>query len=175
MKLKTAMAFGVSVLACGYALAVAPPLTTSKTITIDAPAAKVWNAVKDFNGLATWHPALASDEIVEGKNNSVGAVRLLTLKGGGTIKEKLLAFNPAGRSFKYAIVESVLPVSDYTSTLVVKPAGKDKSTVVWSGHFKRKDVRDNPDDKSNDKAAVDAISGVYQSGLDNLKKMVEAQ
>ena len=30
-------------------------------------------------------------------------------------------------------------------------------------------------DNENDKTAVDAVSGVYQGGLDNLKKMVEAQ
>jgi mxaD protein len=162
-------------LACGYTWAAAPPLTTSKTITIDAPASKVWRAAKDFNGLNTWHPAVATDEIVEGKNNSVGAVRLLTLKGGGTIKEKLLRFDPAGRSFKYAILEGVLPVSDYTSTFVVKSVGKDKSTVTWTGHFKRKNVGDNPADNENDKSAVDTMGGVYQGGLDNLKKIVEAQ
>src|ERR1700684_647821 len=144
MKIKSAFLFGISVLACGYALAAAPPLRVVKTISIDAPASKVWKLVQDFNSLNTWHPAVATDEIVEGTNNSVGAVRLLTLKGGGTIKEKLLAFDPAGRSFKYAIVESVLPVSDYTSTLVVKSAGKGKSTVTWSGRFKRKNVADNP-------------------------------
>jgi len=162
-------------LACGYTWAAAPPLTTSKTITIDAPAAKVWRAAKDFNGLNAWHPAVATDEIVEGKNNTVGAVRLLTLKGGGTIKEKLLRFDPAGRSFKYAILEGVLPVSDYTSTFVVKSVGKDKSTVTWTGHFKRKNVGDNPAENENDKTARDTIGGVYQAGLDNLKKIVEAQ
>jgi mxaD protein len=162
-------------LACGYTWAAAPPLTTSKTITIDASAAKVWNAAKDFNGLNTWHPAVAKDEIVEGKNNTVGAVRLLTLKGGGTIKEKLLRFDPAGRSFKYDIIEGVLPVSDYTSTFVVKSVGKNKSSVTWTGHFKRKNVGDNPADNENDKTAVDTISGVYQSGLENLKKIVEAK
>jgi hypothetical protein len=31
----------------------------------------------------------------------VGAVRLLTLKDGGTVKEKLLAFTPAARTFRY--------------------------------------------------------------------------
>ncbi len=112
-------------LACGTAWAAAPPLTASKTVTIDASATKVWNTVKDFNGLNTWHPAVATDEIVDGKNNTVGAVRLLTLKGGGTIKEKLLAFDPAGRSFKYAIVEGVLPVSGYTSTLSRQIRGQE--------------------------------------------------
>jgi len=175
MKIKSAIVVGLSVLACGYAWAAAPRLTTSKTITIDAPVSKVWHAAKDFNGLNTWHPAIATDEIVEGKNNTVGAVRLLTLKGGGTIKEKLLAFDPAGRSYKYAIVEGVIPVSDYTSTFVVKSAGKNKSVVTWTGHFKRKNVGDNPADNENDKTAVDTISGVYQGGLDNLKKIAEAK
>jgi mxaD protein len=175
MKIKSAALLGISILACGSALAAAPVLHVSKTITIDASASKVWNASKDFNGLATWHPALASDEIVEGTNNTVGAVRLLTLKGGGTIKEKLLAFSGPNRTFKYAIVEAVIPVSDYTSTFVVKSLGKGKSSVTWSGRFKRKDVSDNPSDKENDKAAIDTVTGVYQSGLDNLKKNVEAK
>jgi mxaD protein len=175
MKINTAIVTGLVVLASGYAWAAAPRLTTSKTVTIDAPASKVWNTVKDFNGLNTWHPAVATDELVEGKNNTVGVVRVLTLKGGGTIKEKLLAFDPKSRSFKYAIVESVLPVSDYTATLVVKPAGKNKSAVTWTGHFKRKNVGDNPPDSENDKAAVDTINGVYKGGLDNLKKIAEAK
>jgi mxaD protein len=174
MKINAILAVA-SVLACSYAMAAAPVLHTTKTATFDASASKVWDAAKDFNGLAKWHPALASDEIVEGTNNKVGAVRVLTLKGGGTIKEKLLAFNAASHSFKYAIIESVLPVSDYTSTLTVKSLGKGKSSVTWSGRFKRKNVGDNPGDKENDKAATDTIEGVYQSGLDNLKKIVEAK
>jgi mxaD protein len=175
MKMKSAMLIGMSVFASGYALAAAPWLHASNTVTIDAPASKVWSTAKDFNGLNTWHPALASDEIVEGSNNKVGAVRVLTLKGGGTIKEKLLAFDDKGRTFKYAIVEGVLPVSHYTSTFVVKSAGKGKSTVSWSGHFKRKNTGDSPADGENDKTAVDATNGVYSSGLANLKKMVEAK
>ena len=175
MKINPAIAAGLCLLACGFAQAAAPRLTVSKTITIDAPAAKVWHAAKDFNGLNTWHPAVAADEIVEGKNNTVGAVRLLTLKGGGTIKEKLLAFDAAGRSFKYAILEGVLPVSDYTSTIAVKSAGKNQSSVTWTGHFKRKNVGDNPADNENDKTARDTMGGVYQAGLDNLKKIVEAK
>jgi mxaD protein len=175
MKIDTAIVVGLSMLACGYTWAAAPPLTASKTITIAASAAMVWHAAKDFNGVNTWHPAVATDEIVEGKNNTVGAVRLLTLKGGGTIKEKLLRFDAAGRSFKYAIIEGVLPVSHYTSTFAVKSVGKDKSSVTWTGHFKRKNVADNPADNENDKTAVDTMSGVYQSGLENLKKIVEAK
>ncbi len=133
MKIKCAFLLGISVLASGYALAAAPPLRVVKTIHIDASAGKVWKLVQDFNGLNTWHPAVAADEILEGTNNTVGAVRLLTLKGGGTIREKLLAFNPTARAYKYAILEGVLPVSSYTSTMVVSSTGKGKSLSPGPG------------------------------------------
>jgi mxaD protein len=178
MKIKTAILFSIATLACGYGWADtggAPPLQVSKTVSINASVDKVWSTVKDFNALNSWHPAVEKDEIVEGKNNTAGAVRLLTLKGGGTIKEKLLTFNPTKHSFSYAIVEGVLPVSSYQSTFTVKSGGDNQSSVTWSGHFKRKNLGDNPADNENDKAAKDTITGVYQSGLDNLKKMLEAK
>jgi mxaD protein len=175
MKINIAIILGLSALASGYAGAAAPVLHVTKTVVIEASAYKVWHTAKDFNALNTWHPALASDEIVEGTNNTVGAVRLLTLKGGGTIKEKLLAYDASGHSFKYAILEGVVPLSDYTSTFVVKSLGKGKSEVIWSGRFKRKDTSDHPSDKENDKAAIDTANAIYQGGLDSLKKIVEAK
>jgi mxaD protein len=175
MKRLTAIAGGLLIAASSLCFAAAPVLSVTKSATINAPVEKVWDAIKDFNGLNTWHPAVDTDKIVEGTNNQVGAVRLLTLKGGGTIKEKLLQFNPATHSFKYAILEGVLPVSSYTSTVVVKAAGEGKSEVTWSGQFKRKNVADNPADNENDKTATDTIGGVYQGGLDNVKKQLEAK
>lgn len=175
MKINSAIIFGLSALASSYAWAAAPVLHVTKKVVIEASAYKVWHTAKDFNALNTWHPALASDEIVEGTNNTVGAVRLLTLKGGGTIKEKLLAYDASGHSFKYAILEGVVPLSDYTSTFVVKSLGKGKSEVIWSGRFKRKDTSDHPSDKENDKAAIDTANAIYQGGLDSLKKIVEAK
>ena len=163
-----------AVLAAGVSVAygAAPVLSVTKSATVNAPVAKVWDAVKNFDGLNTWHPAVATDQIVEGTNNKVGAVRLLTLKDGGTIKEKLLGYDPAAHSFKYAILEGVLPVSDYTSTVDVKAGAGGKSIVTWSGHFKRKNVGDHPAANEDDKTATDTMSAVYQAGLDNLSKML---
>ena len=50
----------------------------------------------------------------------------------------------------------------------------DGSTLVrWSSTFKRKNPSDNPPDAENDAAGVKLITGIYQSGLANLKKMLE--
>ena len=174
-KMMTAMAFTMSLLASSVSAAAALELHVKKTVTIAAPADKVWDASKNFNGLNTWHPALASDELQSGTNNTVGAVRLLTLKGGGTIKEKLLQFDEKGHRYRYAILESVLPVSHYSATFVVTSLGANKTLVTWSAKFKRKNLSDTPPDNENDKTATDTIEGVFKAGLDNLKKIVEAK
>ena len=144
----------------------AKALSAHEEVTINAPAAKVWSKVSNFNDLGAWHPAIKSTEIVSGMNNKVGAVRLLTLQDGGTIKEKLLAYKAKSKTFQYAILEGVLPVSDYVSSLTVKADGKDKSVVVWDGSFKHKDG-------SDDATAVKTMTSVYRGGLDNLKKISE--
>jgi len=175
MKSINVLVYFTLMIVSGMAFADAPMLKVSKSVSIDASAAKVWSQVKDFSGLNTWHPAVESDKIVEGSDNQVGAVRLLTLKGGGTIKEKLLAIDDHRHMFKYTILEGVLPVSNYTSKLKVTAVSKSKCTVTWSGSFQRKDTGPKPADDANDKTATDTISGVYQGGLDNLKKIVEAK
>lgn len=163
------------VAASGLAFAAAPVLKVDKSVEIDRPAADVWKTVRNFDRLDAWHPAVASDRIVEGRNNEVGAVRLLTLGDGGTIREKLLRFDDKRHSFEYEILEGVLPVSHYRSTIVVKEAGKNKSTVTWSGTFQRKDTGEHPGEKENDETAKTTMSAVYQGGLDNLKKKLEAK
>ena len=152
-----------------------PPkmLRVAQTIVIHAPVEAVWAASKDFDGLAKWHPALEKDEIVKGKNNVPGAVRSLSLKGGGTIQERLVAFSDAMHSFKYMILESPLPVASYVSTFTVNAGKGDTTSIHWVGTFKRKNSADNPPADQTDEAAKKTIAGIYSSGLASLKKQVE--
>lgn len=156
------------------ALAAASVLTVEKSVIVHASPDAVWERIKDFNGLGSWHPAVAKDELVAGRNNEPGAERLLTLGDGGTIKERLLDFDARHHRYKYEILEGVLPVSHYTSTLGVKAAGKNRSKVTWSGTFKRKDTGPHPAATADDATATRTMAGVYQAGLDHLKKTLEA-
>jgi mxaD protein len=149
-------------------------LKVVETVEVNAPVSKVWATVKDFDSLDKWHPGFTKDEIVKGSNNKVGAVRSLTVKGGPTFTEQLLAFSTKSHSYKYKITdESALPIHDYKSTLTVK-AGKDGGSVVtWTAWFKRKNTADTPPEAESDAGVVKFISGVYRGGLDNVKKMLE--
>ncbi len=166
----------VSLTACvtggGVSVSSAPSLHTEEKVMINASADKVWAKINNFGDLGAWHPAVAKTEIIEGTNNQVGAVRLLTLQDGGKITEKLTAYDAAAYTYSYTIIEGVLPVSGYASTIQVIPSGSG-SEVVWAGNFKRKDRSANPTKGQDDEAATTTISAVYRGGLDNLKKITE--
>ena len=167
-------------LALGLAAAQAHGPTRQKmveTVEIDKPVDKVWAIVKDFDGLAKWHPAAASSKADKG--NEVGSVRTVVLKAPGNpeIVEKLLSYDGDGHSYHYEIEKvdvKVLPVQNYTSWLKVEDNGHGGSTVEWKGAFYRADQRNDPVPELNDDAANAAVKGVYRGGLDNLKKIAEA-
>jgi mxaD protein len=152
-----------------------PPQTlhVTETVEIKAPPEKVWATVKDFDGMTKWHPGFASDELVSGGNGKVGAMRKLTIKDGPVITERLLAYDETKHSFRYAITESPLPITDYVSTISVQAGSAGMTKVTWSGKFKRKNTSDTPPEAESDAGVTKLIKGVYRGGLDNLKKMLE--
>jgi uncharacterized protein YndB with AHSA1/START domain len=101
---------------------------------IDAPAAEVWDYIRDFNGLATWHGGLvATSEIEEGKaGDQVGAVRSFTLSDGTHLRERLLSHSDAQRAYSYNFEKTPFDVDNYHATLKVTPVTDgDKSFVEW--------------------------------------------
>ena len=122
-----------------------------------APAAKAWATVgSDFCGIASWHPAV---EYCELSQKDGVTQRTLTLKGGGTILEQLVEQDDKTMSQTYVILEGVLPVANYKSTLKVVPKGEG-STYDWVGTFDAKGAKD--------AEAVKTITGVYTDGVDAL-------
>ncbi len=161
----------------------APRLKVEESITINAEPAKVWAVIKDFGGLATWLPPVESSEAT---GNDKGATRKLTLVGGGTIDEVLKKTDDAKMTIMYAITGMsnagevddnghphevpVVPVSKYKAWISVT-AVDGGSEVKWWGKFFRAyhGKSDHPPAELGDKAAKDAITGIYKSGLENLK------
>ncbi len=144
-----------------------------ESITIDAPAVKVWAKIKNFDALKDWHPAVELSP--SDKGNAVGAVRTLKLKGGGALVESLEAHDDAAMKYTYRAKDGgALPVTNYMSTIAVTEQG-GKAKVEWRGAFYRGYPNNDPPPDQNDEAAVKAVTGVYQSGLANLKKVVEGK
>lgn len=148
------------------------PQKVEKTVVIKAAPAKVWAVVKDFGNMHAWHPAIASTKL---EKKGEETFRTLTLKDGGTIYEKLRTADDADMKLKYEIVDGVAPVADYNSFMQVTAGpGAGESTVTWVGRFYRTYKLNPPIPAGqDDETAVKFVTGVYDSGLANLKKVVE--
>lgn len=142
---------------------------TVKT-TVAASPDEVWAAIGDFQDMS-WHPAVHS---TTGENgNGVDATRVLTLgeAGGPTIAEVLYKYSAEKRSYSYRITEvdvKVLPVTNYSSHLTVKPSGSG-AEIEWRGAFYRGYPNNDPPPELNDEAAKKAVIGVYEAGMAALR------
>lgn len=149
-----------TLLAAAAASVVAGPVLAaevSKQLDVAVAPDKAWAAVGEFCGIGDWHPAVEKCELSsQGKDK----LRTLTLKGGGTIVEKLVKWEGRKHSYTYAIVSSPLPVSDYVSTVSVVPHG-DGSRLVWKGKFKP---------VGDEAKAKEVVSGIYTDGLAGIAK-----
>jgi hypothetical protein len=132
---------------------------------IDAPAGRVWERVRDFNGLPRWHPRIAESHIENGEpSDRVSCIRNFRLQNGDQIREQLLALSDYDMFCTYAILESPMPLESYVATLRLTPVTEgDRCFVEWSAEF---DCT-----PENEPDLVDGIgSNVFQAGFDALKR-----
>jgi mxaD protein len=162
------------VLASDVALADHDLLSATETVYINARPKIVWHRMRDFNGLPQWHPAVAKSRIVNGDNNKPGAVRELAIKDGPIIYDELISLDDERMYYIYKLVDSPLPVTEYQSTLLVKPKGHG-SEVIWTVTFRRKNPVANPPADQSDAAGIQLLEGVYRTGIDNLKILFDAR
>jgi hypothetical protein len=128
------------------------------TLTLHAPAQKVWDLIGGFDALPRWLPPVAKSEA---RKDGSATHRHLSLHGGAVIVERLERHDDPARRYSYTIVSGPLPVAGYRSELSVAEEGPERCSVHWSSQF---DVKG-----ASEADAVAAIRGVYQAGFDSLK------
>jgi uncharacterized protein YndB with AHSA1/START domain len=134
---------------------------------IDAPAAKVWEKVRDFNALPRWHPRIRESRIENGEpSDKVGCVRDFRLQNGDRLREKLLGLSDYDMFCTYSILESPMPLTDYMATLRLTPISDGNRTFIeWTAEF-----------DCTAEAAAELVEGignnVFQAGFDALKRQM---
>ena len=132
---------------------------------INAPAARVWERVRDFNGMPRWHPAIRESRIENGEpSDKVGCVRDFYLQNGDRLREKLLGLSDYDMFCTYSILESPMPLENYIATLRLTPiTDGDRTFAEWTAEF-----------DCAPEAADDLVSGiggnVFQGGFESLKR-----
>ncbi|WP_095131701.1 SRPBCC family protein [Pseudomonas sp. Irchel s3h14] len=129
--------------------------TTTAFIDIPATADQVWQLIGGFNSLPDWLPFIPKSELSEG-----GRVRSLQTADGAVVVERLEAFDNAGKTYSYSILQAPFPATDYLATISVEAQGQG-TRVTWSGRFAPVGV--------SDKEVEELFAGIYQGGLEALR------
>lgn len=134
-------------------------LSVRMQLEIKAPPSEVWEVIGGFNNLPDWLP-LVEKSSLENK----GKVRRLKLAGGGESLEQLEEHQEKERFYRFSMIRTTLPISNYVSTLRVNAQGGGRHSIVdWSSHFNALGV--SPEE------AVRIIESSYQAGFDQLQKI----
>jgi hypothetical protein len=150
----------ITILGASATPAVADSL--SRSVDVNGTPSQVWSKIGPFSAIKDWHPAIGSCT-EDGKSPPTRT--LVTKDGKATFVETQLARSDKRHFYTYTFVSSPLPVKEYAATIRVTAKGNDLSTVTWSGEYKPA--------PGAEIAAKDALSGIYESGLNSIKAMFE--
>jgi hypothetical protein len=145
-------------------------LKVTETVVLDATPETVWAAIGNFHDLG-WDPAIAKAEGDGG--NTVDSFRTATLSNGGTITEQLVIYDATKMTYSTFLPHNdpaVLPVTNFSTILTVRPAPSGGTEVVWRAAGFRGYPNDNPPPSLNDEVAVKAMHEYLRAGLDALRR-----
>jgi hypothetical protein len=134
----------------------------TRSVDVDGTPQEVWSAIGPFCAIRDWHPAIGSCT-EDGKTPPTRT--LVTKDGTATFVELQIAASPKRHRYSYTFVSSPLPVRNYRSTLMVTAGSNRHSVVTWSGEY--------TPEPGKDEDAVEALSGIYDSGLQAIKTRFE--
>lgn len=134
---------------------------------IDAPTARVWERIRDFNALPRWVPAVRDSRIENGEpSDRIGCVRDFHLQNGDHLREKLLGLSDYDFFCTYSILESPMPLTDYVATIRLTPVTDgDRTFAEWTAEFDCAEAE-----------AEGLVTGigqnVFQAGFNSLKRQM---
>ncbi len=139
-----------------------------RSTVIDAPIARVWAVLRDFNSHDQWHTVVEHSRIEGGeRSDQVGCVRSFTLKDGNRIREQLLTLDDREHKSTYCIVDATVPLQRYVASVTLKPVTDGNRTFWhWESSFAtppgmERELRDM------------VTQGVYEAGFANLRRYLD--
>jgi|SRR5690606_25446030 len=146
------------------ALAEPEYVTIAMEIDVAKPAEEVWAAVGGYCDIGEW---LNVDCEITSGDGGMGTVRALA---GGRITEILVAQTDLAYGYTQPAVEGQF-YNLYHGFMEAKPVSADTSKIVYTLVY---DISDKPDQAAKD-ADIERRRGMFQTALENMKRIAEAQ
>jgi carbon monoxide dehydrogenase subunit G len=125
----------------------------AESITIDQDPDAVWEVVGHLD-ISKWLPFIA-------EARTEGDARYCVAANGADLVERIVSHDPVARRYQYTIESSPMPIEDILATISVEAEGTG-SKVTWHTEVEPAEL-------------AEMFAPIYREGLDNLKKLVEAE
>ena len=144
-------------------------MKVDRSTVIEAPLARVWGVLRDFNGHDRWHPAVGRSQIERGETSDrVGCVRRFSLTDGSELREQLLHLSDEDKAYSYCLLDTPVPLINYVSHVQLLPVTDgDRTFWRWTSTF------DTPSGREAELKALVA-DGIYQAGFDAIRQHLVA-
>lgn len=136
-------------------------IKVTKAVNVSAEA--VWAAVEPFSGIEHYSPIASS--VVTGSGE--GAKRTCTMPDGAKIHEELTVLKSAEKYLEYTILESPLPITNYTGKVKVTSTGADTCEISWGSTY---EVGPEAAAQMNE-----MLTGIYNAIISGLEELVSAK
>jgi hypothetical protein len=140
-------------------------MMTKQPITkkLCVPADVVWAAIRNIGRLDVWFPIIETCR-VEGEG--AGALRYMTIAGGGDIKDSIEEIDDTRMRLVYLRPISPFPVTYYKGTVEVFKSYDGFGVLVWTIDFESK-----PEEAES---VAELVRGAISDGIDGMEKDLQS-
>jgi hypothetical protein len=118
----------------------------------------VWEAISRIGRLDVWFPIIETCKV---EGNGPGALRYMTVAGGGEIKDTIEEIDSKNMKLIYLRPISPFPVTHYRGTVEVFTSYDGLGVVVWTIDFESK-----PEDSAS---VAELVHGAISAGIDGME------
>ena len=112
--------------------------STQTTKIFDVSADRLWQAFDDFGGIHKFHPLVESSPTLGSATRGLGCERVCNLYGGGSLKERVIGYEPGKRMSVEIYDAGPFPLKYAVADIGIEPAGLNRSTAVFAMRFEPK-------------------------------------
>ncbi|MBN4049460.1 SRPBCC family protein [bacterium AH-315-N03] len=109
----------------------------SRTATVRAPLARVWETIADVGTIAEWHPGVERSPVLSADRTGLGAIRRVELYDGTSAVEEVTSLDE-GRSITLSMSDFTMPLSRGAATFEVEADGDDRTLVTMTMDYEMK-------------------------------------
>lgn len=104
--------------------------TISKTLSIQAPHQRVWDALADYQNIHRFHPSVETVDQLSPRDRGLGAVRRCNFYDGTSLVEEITDWQE-GRSLTVELSEFNFPFKAAKAQISARPDGNDRTEVTF--------------------------------------------